>query len=298
MTRSINSSITHNSHVFSRPGLLQLRQQGVTSMSERLLPNPSSTLHTLCCGQSGLPPSFNVYATPGELWQAEVTLAVTGGEGEEASFIGQGVSAQEARDASALRALSFLTTSGLTTAYWKTTALENTVKGGRILESRAHFLSSERDRGVRNEMSPFTLNSPDFSAERLICSVCGIATTSAAHLAEHQQGRRHKKKVERLAQQLAGAGGGRARPTPGGRSRPREPQPRDGLGPGRSALLDALPSTLSDSVGRSYNRDPSLAGQGSIGNPIDGLWTLPTSLSSILDDINARSSPRGLEGDH
>lgn len=34
--------------------------------------------------------------------------------------------------------------------------------------------------------------------ERLICSVCGIVTTSEAHLAEHMAGRRHQKNLERL----------------------------------------------------------------------------------------------------
>ena len=182
-------------------GLLQLRTKGASSMSEHLLPSPSSLLHTLCCGMCGIPPSFNVYATPGELWQAEATLAVTE---EEASFVGQGVSAQEARDASALRALSFLTTSGLITAYWKTTALDNSVKGGRVLDT--HFLSTDCGMGGK---SPFNLSGPKFSAqsasERLICSVCGIATTSEAHLMEHQKGRRHKKNVERC---VIGAVGG------------------------------------------------------------------------------------------
>ena len=177
-------------------GLLQLRNKGVSSVSEHLLPSPSSLLHTLCCGMCGVPPSFNVYATPGDHWQADVTLAVM--DADEVSFVGLGVSAQEARDASALRALSFLTNSGIINAYWKTTALENTVKGGRILESQAHFLSAGP---VMGEVSPFTLSGPDFSpqstSERLICSVCGIATTSEAHLMEHQNGRRHKKNVER-----------------------------------------------------------------------------------------------------
>ncbi len=174
-------------------GLLQLRTKGASSMSEHLLPSPSSLLHTLCCGMCGIPPSFNVYATPGELWQAEATLAVTE---EEASFVGQGVSAQEARDASALRALSFLTTSGLITAYWKTTALDNSFKSGRVLDT--HSLSADCGVGAK---SPFNLSGPKLFAqsasERLICSVCGIATTSEAHLTEHQKGRRHKKNVER-----------------------------------------------------------------------------------------------------
>ena len=174
-------------------GLLQLRSKGAASMSEHLLPSPSSLLHTLCCGMCGIPPLFNVYATPGEHWQAEATLAVAE---EDASFVGRGVSAQEARDASALRALSFLTTSGLITAYWKTTALDNFVKGGRVLET--HVLSADRGTG---ETHSFNLSGPIFSAhsaaERLICSVCGIATTSEAHLMEHQKGRRHKKNVER-----------------------------------------------------------------------------------------------------
>lgn len=271
-------------------GLMQLRNKGVSSLSERLLPSPSSLLHTLCCGMCGVPPSFNVYATPGEHWQAEVTLAVTGASGEEASFVGHGVSAQEARDASALRALSFLTTSGLITAYWKTSALENTVKGGgRILESRAHpFTERGRGggRGGGGDPSPFSV-APEFgvsAAERLICSVCGIATTSEAHLMEHQNGRRHKKNVERLTQQLGrGGAGGLGQGQGPSRGKEQSGSSRDGLMGARS-LVSALPSTLSD-VMRMNSRDFPVPRQ-----PSD-LWQLPTSFSSILDDING-PSPR------
>jgi hypothetical protein len=265
-------------------GLLQLCNKGISSLSERLLPSPSSLLHTLCCGMCGVPPSFNVYATPGESWQAEVTLRCP--ETNGTSFVGRAVSPQEARDASAMQALAFLTTSGIVTTYWKTSALENTAKGGRTPEAEAHFLTADSS---RVEVSPFTVGAPEFAAnpvaERLICTVCGIATTSEAHLLEHQNGRRHQKNLERLQQQLGAAQGTRTHP-PAGQFRDHG---TDSMNFTRSGLAN-LPSSLSDVVRQT--RETPLHGS--------DLWTLPSSismnLSSIIDEINANGPLIGEPG--
>ena len=101
---------------------------------------------------------------------------------------------------------------------------------------------------------------------------------------EHQNGRRHKKNVERLTQQLGrGGAGGLGQGQGPSRGKEQSGSSRDGLMGARS-LVSALPSTLSD-VMRMNSRDFPVPRQ-----PSD-LWQLPTSFSSSLDDING-PSPR------
>ena len=129
----------------------------------------------------------------------------------QAPFIGQlASSSSEARDAAAEASLAYLIVSGTLSAYWQTKILVDLVVKPtdegipKLVEPRTN--SPRVAQASKNNIptSPFvgqTANPVNADNERLICSICGIVTTSEAHLKEHQKGRRHLKNLERLRQQ-------------------------------------------------------------------------------------------------
>ena len=133
----------------------------------------------------------------------------------QAPFIGQlASSSSEARDAAAEASLAYLVISGTLSAYWQTKILVDLVvkPTGEVIptlvEPRANSPRVGQASNNSIPTSPFVgqiANSGSTDTERLICSICGIVTTSEAHLKEHQKGRRHLKNLERLQQQQKAA---------------------------------------------------------------------------------------------
>eukprot|EP00890_Picochlorum_soloecismus_P002237 jgi/Picsp_1/3013/NSC_01235-R1_endoribonuclease dicer len=301
------------------------------------VPPPSTTLHTLCLGLCGEPPKFELYPVADsnvqlpagryeELWQATATLPEALTEGisgyttplkrgnKEDPFVGQlASSGSEARDAAAEAALASLVASGSVSAYWQTRILVDLVakiSGLQWLQEhrqeRNAFTSQKLHSTTQDiPLSPFHYadwNRSDIQRDnqRLICSICGIVTTSEAHLMEHQKGRRHLKNLERLQQQQVTETEGKERKKPlnSNGSDGQEDGKSDALGTvlSRRNTLDQLPSTLSDALIRRSSSHQSHQGS----NIYEGFpcvrvgdVVLPSSmdLRAFLDEMQLDDNP-------
>lgn len=130
-------------------------------------------------------------------------------------FVGQlAASSSEARDAAAEAALASLANSGTISAYWQTKVLVDSIMKHQETAAQGQMRAGElMGQGTSTPSipeSPFTgaTKTNDIrpsDSERLICSICGIVTTSEAHLKEHEKGRRHLKNLERLQRQQEAA---------------------------------------------------------------------------------------------
>lgn len=220
-------------------------------------------------------------------------------------------SGSEARDAAAEAALASLVASGSVSAYWQTRILVDLVtkiSGLQWLQEqrqeRNAFTSQKFHPAPQDiPISPFHYvdwNRPDIQKDnhRLICSICGIVTTSEAHLIEHQKGRRHLKNLERLQQQQVTEGNERRKQVNFNDSNEQEDVKNDSFGTvlSRRNTLDQLPSTLSDALIR--RSSSHLSQQGS--NIYEGFpcvrvgdVVLPSSmdLRAFLDEMQLDDNP-------
>ena len=230
-------------------------------------------------------------------------------------FVGQlASSGPEARDAAAEAALASLVANGTVSAYWHTRILAELFEKISEMKWADEFRAIQAPR-IQNG-APDVPISPFFEAglrqsndivtssdnERLICSICGIVTTSEAHLAEHQKGRRHQKNLERIRLQqntLTAA----AHPDSDAKQAEtdwnEDPIDRKTSEIGRRNTIDQLPSTLSDALIR---RSSSMVSQASTsiyeGFPCVrvGDVVLPSSmdLRAFLDEMQ-HAEDRGQE---
>ena len=108
-------------------------------------------------------------------------------------------SSSEARDAAAEAALSYMTLSNTVSAYWQTRILLDLVSKSPNIRQEPRMSVAG---GTNSSQVAATVPASPFSSmvtpspkivdnENLICSICGIVTTSVAHLNEHKKGRRH-----------------------------------------------------------------------------------------------------------
>jgi hypothetical protein len=259
-------------------GLILLDQENQQMLQEQLLPSPSSLLHMLCCGLCGVPPSFYLFATSEMCCKSEVTLDFP--ELGEVHFHAQAVSPQEARDLSAIKALSFLKSRGFVAKYWETSILEKDIDRRGLDQPQSTPYGSY----VPAAPPVAPAGATGTVTERMICNVCGIATTSGAHLIEHQNGRRHRKNVERLRRQLATDNVAQKRvPTSLSCEVQEEHHPSK-----IKTVTETLPSSISDVI-RHPTQESAMPGLES--EPLSVRtedWVLPStlsmSLSSIIDD--------------
>ena len=229
-------------------------------------------------------------------------------------FIGQlASSGSEARDAAAEAALASLVASGSVSAYWQTRILVDLVakiSGLKWLQEHRQEKNAFTTQKIHSTskdipLSPFhhvDWNRPDIQRDnqRLICSICGIVTTSEAHLMEHQKGRRHLKNLERLQRQHVTETEGTEpkRPVDSKSNDEQEDGRNDALGTAlsRRNTLDQLPSTLSDALIRRSSSHQSQQGS----NIYEGFpcvrvgdVILPSSmdLRAFLDEMQLEDNP-------
>lgn len=230
-------------------------------------------------------------------------------------FVGQlAESSSEARDAAAEAAISYLTLSSTVSAYWQTRTLLDLVS--KVPSS----LHQDQRKGIEartRTTMPATVPASPFSTqvypseaaldnENLICSICGIVTTSMAHLHEHEKGRRHMKNLARLQQeQKANMPQAKYRANsedPESSSHVEMPSNTDFNNIDHSNTIEKLPSSLSDAMAR-RNSQPLRQNSNVFENfPCVrvGEYALPSSMDlrafleemEIKEDARTEASPR------
>lgn len=173
-------------------------------------------------------------------------------------------SSSEARDAAAEAALSYMTLSNTVSAYWQTRILLDLVSKSPSITRQEPRMSvaggttSSQVCAASVPASPFSsmVTTPPkiVDNENLICSICGIVTTSVAHLSEHKKGRRHLKNLARLQEQQKANMPPVKAPASlhedESDSQPDIPNELDTNHISVSNTIDKLPSSLSDAMAR------------------------------------------------
>lgn len=213
-------------------------------------------------------------------------------------------SSSEARDAAAEAAISYLTLSNTVSAYWQTRILLDLVsKSSSVAKQEPRVTVMDNSFTSRTQLhvpaSPFSMKTTQkpVDNENLICSICGIVTTSVAHLKEHQKGRRHMKNLARLQeQQKANMPQAKARNShlvEESNSYPGIPNDLDIIQHnGVSTTIEKLPSTLSDVMAR-RNSQPLRQGSNvyeSFPCVKVGEYALPSSmdLRAFLEEMESK----------
>lgn len=221
-------------------------------------------------------------------------------------FVGQlAGSSSEARDAAAEAALSYLTLSSTVSAYWQTRNLLDLVSKVPNTGKNVNIEAPATNEMARHvPASPFsTMVDPEanpLDSENLICSICGIVTTSLTHLKEHEKGRRHQKNLARLQEQQKSTmpqakdeRAGDIYETSPRLESTNDMEARDIIS--KSNTIDKLPSSLSDAMVRrnSSQRQNSNVYEGFPCVRV-GEYALPSSmdLRAFLEEMESKEELR------